>query len=290
MKIKEKFLATSQYLAPHSLISKLFNCFSNSKVPFLKDWMISRFMKHYNVDLKEAETENPLAYESFNMFFTRTLKDTARPIDKNNTCMVCPADGIISQFGRVDSGRIFQAKNYNYSLAELLGGSHERTKPFLDGNFITIYISPRDYHRVHMPANGILREMVCIPGRLFSVNPMTVESIPNLFTRNRRIVCIFDTEYGPMAIILIGAMIVSSIETAWKSNVSLIKNSIYSTYYDQKKSIYLEKGQEMGHFRIGSTVIVVYGSYINFCWLKTISTGKSIRMGEKLAFFSQENN
>ncbi len=285
--ITERFFLLCQYLIPHYLISKLFNYFSRSQIPLLKNWMISRFIKLYGIDLKEAKLEDPLAYSSFNMFFTRALKNTARPIFGDDTCIVSPADGVISQFGQIHADRIFQAKNHPYSLTELLGGNSERAKPFLKGTFLTIYISPKDYHRVHMPFGGKLQEMVHIPGRLFPVNPIISKNVQNLFSRNKRVVCFFHTKHGPMALILIGAMIVSSIETVWSNSVVPDKDSIYSICYENQRAIYLGKGEEMGRFRMGSTVIAIFGSSMNITWLDTLSIDQSIHMGNALAVFSK---
>lgn len=284
MLIKDKLFLASQYLAPHHLVSRLFGYASDSQAPALKNWMISRFIRRYGVDLREAQIEDPMAYESFNAFFTRALKDDARPMDDDPSCVVCPADGAISQLGAVDHGRIFQAKGHSYSVTELLGGSVERAEPFLGGDFATIYLSPKDYHRVHMPVSGTLREMVHIPGRLFSVNPLTARNVPNLFARNERVACLFDTEYGPMVVVLVGAMIVASIETVWAGLVAPQKRVIRATRYDAQAypPIHLEKGAEMGRFKLGSTVIVLFGSN-KIRWTDTPSVRGPVRMGEALA-------
>ena len=213
MPIKDQLFLASQYLAPHHLVSRLFGYASDCREPAVKNWMISRFVQRYGVDMSEAEQEDALAYDCFNDFFTRALKDGARPLDDEPGSVLCPADGAISQMGAIEHGRIFQAKGHSYGLADLLGGDAERAAPFQGGEFATIYLSPRDYHRVHMPVAGTLREMVHVPGRLFSVNPLTARNVPRLFARNERVVCIFDTEHGPMALVLVGAMIVASIET-----------------------------------------------------------------------------
>ena len=212
MPIKDQLFLASQYLAPHHLVSRLFGYASDCREPAVKNWMISRFVQRYGVDMSEAEQEDALAYDCFNDFFTRALKDGARPLDDEPGSVLCPADGAISQMGAIEHGRIFQAKGHSYGLADLLGGDAERAAPFQGGEFATIYLSPRDYHRVHMPVAGTLREMVHVPGRLFSVNPLTARNVPRLFARNERVVCIFDTEHGPMALVLVGAMIVASMQ------------------------------------------------------------------------------
>src|SRR5699024_9543574 len=170
--------------------------------------------------MSEALLEDPSAYRHFNDFFTRSLKEDARPLDNSEKAVLSPADGAISQLGSIEHGRIFQAKGHSFSLLELLGGDAQRAAPFMGGSFSTVYLSPKDYHRVHMPLTGILREMVYIPGRLFSVNQTTAENVPELIARNERVACIFDTEQGPMAVVLVGAMIVASIETVWAGQVT----------------------------------------------------------------------
>lgn len=198
--------------------------------------------------------------------------------------MLCPADGAISQMGAIEHGRIFQAKGHSYGLADLLGGDAERAAPFQGGEFATIYLSPRDYHRVHMPVAGTLREMVHVPGRLFSVNPLTARNVPRLFARNERVVCIFDTEHGPMALVLVGAMIVASIETVWAGMVTPHKRGVKATRYDAdaRAPIHLDKGAEMGRFKLGSTAIVLFGPD-KIRWSDTPSVRGPVRMGELLA-------
>ena len=214
MPIKDQLFLASQYLAPHHLVSRLFGYASDCREPAVKNWMISRFVQRYGVDMSEAEQEDALAYDCFNDFFTRALKDGARPLDDEPGSVLCPADGAISQMGAIEHGRIFQAKGHSYGLADLLGGDAERAAPFQGGEFATIYLSPRDYHRVtcRWPAR-CAKWSTC--RRLFSVNPLTARNVPRLFARNERVVCIFDTEHGPMALVLVGAMIVASIETVW---------------------------------------------------------------------------
>ena len=207
MPIKDQIFLASQYLAPHHLVSRFFGVASDCREPAVKNWMISRFVRKYGVDMREAQQEDALAYDCFNDFFTRALKPDARPLDEEPGGVLCPADGAISQMGAIEHGRIFQAKGHSYGLADLLGGDTDRAAPFQGGEFATIYLSPKDYHRVHMPVAGTLREMIHVPGRLFSVNPLTARNVPRLFARNERVVCIFDTEHGPMAVVLVGAMI-----------------------------------------------------------------------------------
>ena len=288
MPIKDQLFLASQYLAPHHLVSRFFGYASDCREPAVKNWMISRFVRKYGVNMSEALQEDPLAYDCFNDFFTRALKDGARPLDEEPGAVVCPADGAISQMGAIEQGRIFQAKGHSYGLADLLGGDTERAAPFQGGQFATIYLSPKDYHRVHMPVAGTLREMIHVPGRLFSVNPLTARNVPRLFARNERVVCIFDTEHGPMAVVLVGAMIVASIETVWAGLITPYKRRIKSVRYDAaaRAPIHLEKGAEMGRFKLGSTAIVLFGPD-KIRWADTPSVLGPVRMGELLALPAQ---
>lgn len=255
----DKLFVKSQYLAPQLTISRLAGHLAdNESVPALKNRVINWFIGRYGVDMSEALEPDPAAYPSFNAFFTRALKPGLRPVDAGESVLVSPVDGAISQLGHISDDRVFQAKGQSFSLNELLGGGQERANAFTDGEFATIYLAPRDYHRIHMPLAGTLREMVYIPGRLFSVNPTTAENVPNLFARNERVACIFDTAAGPMALVLVGAMIVGSVETTWAGIVAPGERQINVTRYDGLKTpIRFEKGEEMGRFRLGSTVIIV---------------------------------
>lgn len=284
MQFKDQLFLASQYAAPHHLVSRLMGLAADCRTPAVKNWMISRFVRRYGVDMTEAQVQEPLAYETFNQFFTRALRPDARPLDTEPHSILCPADGAISQMGRIEQGRIFQAKGHSFGLTSLLGGDADRAAPFADGDFATVYLSPRDYHRVHMPCAGTLREMVHVPGRLFSVNPLTATRVPELFARNERVVCIFDTEYGPMAVVLVGAMIVASIETVWAGLVTPHKRQVRSVRYDAaaRTPIHLEKGVEMGRFLLGSTVIVLFGPN-RVRWTDTPSVRGPVRMGELLA-------
>jgi len=284
MSFKDKVFLASQYAAPHHLISRLMGVASDCRTTAVKNWMISRFVRRYGVDMTEAVLQDPLAYETFNQFFTRALKPEARPFAQDPNGLLCPADGAISQLGRIEQGRIFQAKGHSYGLTSLLGGDFERAAPFVDGEFATVYLSPRDYHRIHMPCAGTLREMVHVPGRLFSVNPLTASHVPELFARNERVVCIFDTEYGPMALVLVGAMIVASIETVWAGLVAPQKRQVRSVRYDASSQapIHLEKGAEMGRFLLGSTVIAVFGKD-RVRWTGSSGARGPVRMGELMA-------
>ena len=267
-----------QYLLPHHLLSRLAGCLANCTWPWVKNPFITWFVKRYQVDMSQALEENPTAYRSFNDFFTRALKPDARPLDQTPGSILCPADGAISQLGKIEHGRIFQAKGHSFSVQELLGGNPELAAPFQGGEFATVYLSPRDYHRVHMPLGGTLKEMIYVPGKLFSVNQTTAENVPELFARNERVVCLFDTEAGPMAVVLVGAMIVASVETVWAGLVAPPSRTLRSTAYGQAAPR-LEKGDEMGRFKLGSTAIVLFGPDA-MCWSESLKAGDSVEMGQ----------
>ena len=208
------------YLLPHHTLSRIVQWSTRCRrFPFRKS-ITHRFIRHYNVNMSEAMEPDPNAYPDFNSFFTRALRPEARPAAQKAGQIIFPADGAISQLGDIQGEQIFQAKGHTYSLVELLGGSEERAEPFVGGRFATTYLSPGDYHRVHMPLSGHLMEMTYIPGRLFSVAPDYTESVPRLFARNERVACVFQTEAGPMAVILVGAIFVGSIETVWAGEIT----------------------------------------------------------------------
>ena len=226
----DKLFVLSQYITPQLGVSNLAGRLAdNDRSPALKNRVIKWFIGRYGVDMSEAAEPNPEAYATFNDFFTRELKPGIRPLADGEKTLVSPVDGAISQLGQVTGDRVFQAKGQSFSLSELLGGEEATTAPFADGEFSTIYLSPKDYHRIHMPMAGTLRQMIHVPGKLFSVNPVTAENVPNLFARNERVVCIFDTASGPMALVLVGAMIVGSVETRWAGVVVPGRRQVTST-------------------------------------------------------------
>lgn len=250
-----------QYLVPHHALTRLVGFFANCRNGFLKNLLIQRFIRVYGVDMDEAEHADPRDYASFNEFFTRALKPGARPVPEDAGSIVSPADGLIYTIGDILDDRLLQAKGRHYALEDLVGGPPERAAPFRGGKCATIYLSPRDYHRVHMPFSGTLKETIYIPGRLFSVNQTTAASIPNLFARNERLVSLFDTEAGPMAVVMVGAMIVAGIETTWAGNMAPQHRGISITDYRRyQPAVHLRKGEEMGRFKLGSTVIVLFGA------------------------------
>ena len=276
----DKLFILSQYVTPQLAVSRLAGRLAdNDQNPALKNRVVKWFVKRYGVDMSEAAEPDPTAYSSFNEFFTRALKPGIRPVAEGDNTFISPVDGAISQLGQVSGYRIFQAKGQSFSLIELLGGDTHRAEAFNEGAFSTIYLSPKDYHRVHMPLAGKLREMVYVPGKLFSVNPATAENVPNLFARNERVVCIFDTAAGPMALVLVGAMIVGSVETPWAGVVAPNSSGVKVITYEGESAISFAKGEEMGRFRLGSTVVMVMPKG-SVRWDAEQVAGKRVRMGE----------
>ncbi|SDK57065.1 archaetidylserine decarboxylase [Microbulbifer yueqingensis] len=274
-----KLFTTLQYLAPQHMLSRAAGWLAETRVKAIKDPFTRWFVDKYDVNMSEAQEEDFTAYASFNDFFTRALKDGARPVAEGENTIACPADGAVSQVGEIQNGRIFQAKGHDYSLIELVGGDAQVAAQFSGGHFATIYLSPQDYHRVHMPVDGTLRSMTYVPGQLFSVNTVTAANVPRVFARNERVVCIFDTAAGPMALVLVGAMIVASIETVWAGLVAPLKRRIQTVSYQDNKPIELDKGEEMGRFKLGSTVIMLFGAD-QVSWLESLDAEEKVRMGE----------
>jgi phosphatidylserine decarboxylase len=281
MNFKDALTTLPQYVLPQHTLSKLMSYITHSENKALKNWCITTIIKHYGVNMNEAQEQNLDAFKSFNHFFTRELKPEVRPLSAEKNAIACPADGSVSQAGNITEGKIFQAKGMSFSTVDLLGGDTERAKPFEDGVFTTIYLSPKDYHRLHMPLTGTLREMVHIPGKLFSVNTATTRSVPGLFARNERVAAIFDTEVGPMALVLVGAIFVSSIETVWHGVVTPpTALSVQSRHYEQKP-ITLKKGEEMGRFNMGSTIIVLFGKD-KMQWDSEFKADQLVKLGEMI--------
>jgi len=270
-----------QYLLPHHALSRLTGKFAEGR--FAKNLLISLFIRRYQVDLSDAENEDAEAFESFNAFFTRALKPNARPIADLPGAIVCPADGAISELGTIEEDRILQAKGRDYTVGQLLSDP-ELADSFIGGSFATVYLSPRDYHRVHMPAAGKLLRTIYVPGKLFSVNRTTANSVPDLFARNERLVCLFETANGLMALVLVGAMIVAGIETVWSGQICPGPNKArkLTDFSQHSPSIELAKGAEMGRFKLGSTAIVLFEP--NAVVLDSaLQADSPVRMGEHLA-------
>ena len=244
------------YVLPHRMLSSAARRLAYSDHPRLSRWLIDTVTRRFGVDLSEAEPSDPRAYRSFNAFFTRGLKAGIRAVDPDPRAVLMPADGRISQCGHITDGCIFQAKGRSFTAAELLADTRA-AEPFANGIFATVYLSPKDYHRVHMPWTGTLRETVHVPGRLFSVGPAAVQLVPRLFARNERLVCHFDTSFGPMAVVMVGALLVSGVETVW-SGVEIPRYGDAVTVKDYRGSdITLERFAEMARFNYGSTVMVL---------------------------------
>ena len=276
---RDRLLTLPQYLVPQHGLSRLVGSLAESRTPWIKDTFIRKFAERYQVNMSEAAEPDLGAYENFNAFFTRALKPGARPLDSRADSILCPADGAVSQLGPIQQDQIFQAKGHSYSLTDLLASELD-VQPYIGGTFATVYLSPRDYHRVHMPMAGRLVKSVYVPGELFSVNTRTAEQVPNLFARNERLVAHFETSAGPMVVVLVGAMIVASIETVW-GGVERIGGDIRVTSFSGDKARILDRGAEMGRFRLGSTAIVLFGPDV-MSWDAHYQAGTPTRMGERM--------
>jgi phosphatidylserine decarboxylase len=274
-------LTTLTYVLPHRLLSSLARRLAYSSRPGLKQWLIDTVVRRFGVNLAEAAEPDPRAYPTFNAFFTRALQPGARVADPDPHALLMPADGRISQLGRIEDGRIFQAKGQSFTAAELLGDD-AAAAPFANGLYATVYLSPRDYHRVHMPWTGTLRETVHVPGRLFSVGTDAVRNVPRLFARNERLVCHFDTDFGPMVSVMVGALLVSGVETVW-SGVEIPRYGDRITRKDWRgKGIVLERFAEMARFNYGSTVIVLLPPGVA-AFDPALAAESPVRLGQALA-------
>ncbi len=272
---------TLQHLLPQHLLTRCVGHLAASEQPLIKSLFIRQFARRYQIDMSEAAEPNLAAYPSFNAFFTRALKPGARPIDSAPDALVCPADGAISQLGTLDDDRLLQAKGHQYTVSELLADP-SASDTFRGGSFCTVYLSPRDYHRVHLPLAGTLRETRYVPGDLFSVNTVTADHVPNLFARNERLVCLFDTAHGPMALVLVGAMIVAGIETVWGGREAATP----SVRTARVANVHLKTGDEVGRFLLGSTAIVVLPAGLA-TWEPQLEAGSPVRMGTRLGTLHQ---
>lgn len=277
--IKKNLFIAFQYIVPQHLLSRIVGKLAASEVRWIKNLFINSFIKKFDINMQEAKFKQAEDFASFNEFFTRELESGVRTFNDDEGSIISPADGAISQLGDIKDGRIFQAKGQDYTLLELLGGDQALSKEFEGGVFNTIYLSPRDYHRVHMPTAGKLRKMIYVPGDLFSVNQTTAENVPRLFSRNERLVAIFDTEQGPMAMVLVGAMIVAAIETVWAGRITPPTRERKVTEYTNPAPVELQKGEEMGRFLLGSTVVLCFAKdQIN--WLEKLSAESPLKVGE----------
>jgi phosphatidylserine decarboxylase len=269
-----------QYLLPKQALTLLAGRIASAEAGATTTALIRRFIARYGVNMAEAADPDPAAYPSFNAFFTRALKPGVRPLARAD--WVCPVDGAISQFGRIENGQIFQAKGHHYSATALVGGDGALAAHFHQGHFATLYLSPRDYHRIHMPAAGTLRRMIHVPGELFSVNPTTARGVPGLFARNERVVCVFDGAHGPWVLVLVGATIVGSMATVWHGIVNPPRPGVLREWAYEDGQHTLKQGDEMGRFLLGSTVVMLMPPgplAFDPGW----APGGAIRMGDVMA-------
>ena len=288
MMISDKLISYPQYILPKKGLTLLAGMLANNRSPSIKNKLIKRFIKTYQVNMSEALEENPENYASFNDFFTRKLKPEARVI--SDADVVSPVDGIISEIGTIKKGQIIQAKNRSYSVKQLLQTSAEECEPYESGQFATLYLSPKDYHRVHMPIDATLKSMTYVPGKLFSVQPATARTIPHLFARNERLVVSFETAVGPMMMVLVGATIVGGIHTTWHGDIQRSKKSIQFVYPENAyDSSHYQKGEEMGYFMLGSTVVLLFGRACDVNFKKECQSGSSIQFGQAFGQISKKS-
>ena len=274
------------FILPQHGVSRVVYWLTRIEIPAVKNTIIKLYTTAFRLNMSEAVETDPLAYPSMNALFTRALKPGVRPLPEDKTLLVSPADGVVSEFGSISNTLLLQAKGYHYSHDQLLGGHARLNRPFNDGLFTTIYLSPKDYHRVHMPFTGRLTDMIYIPGRLHSVSLMTTRTIPEIFTKNERLVCLFDTDAGRLAVVLVGAINVAAIETVWAGLVTPPPGeSVTLTHYDEP--IPLERGAELGRFNMGSTVVLLMEKG-RFNWQAKLNPYSDIRMGEAMAALSND--
>ena len=274
------FVAVQRVLPKHAL-SRIIGTIAESKRPWLKNLLIKRAISAFGINMQEAASDNLEDYESFNAFFTRALKDDARVVDGDPKSICCPADGVISQAGIIDKTRILQAKGLNYSISRLLGNSVSAQR-FNNGSFATIYLSPKDYHRVHMPVSGTLRATRYIPGELFSVNDKTAQGLEELFARNERLVCEFESESaGNFVVVFVGAMLVAGIETVWGGFEKPGPGAVRESDFSDRQLAY-DKGEEIGQFKFGSTAIILFEKD-RVTGLETLNPQSPVLMGQQLA-------
>ena len=278
--MSDRLAVLPQYLLPKQALTRFAGLVANAQAGALTTRLISWFVGKYQVNMEEAANPDISSYKSFNEFFTRPLKAGVRPISQHD--LICPVDGAVSQFGPIAKGQIFQAKGHNYSATALLAGDSKAAQRYQNGSFATIYLSPRDYHRIHMPCDGKLMRMVYVPGDLFSVNPTTARGVPGLFARNERVVCHFESASGPFVLTLVGATIVGSMATVWHGTVNPPRIGEIKEWNYADQNILLKKGEEMGRFMLGSTVVLLFPAntlQFNPEW----TPAKPVRLGEMMA-------
>ncbi|MES1195888.1 MAG: archaetidylserine decarboxylase [Steroidobacter sp.] len=276
-----RLFATMQYLLPKHGLSRLMHALARSQRPGLKKATIDVFLKNFRVDMQEAVESNPYAYESFNAFFTRALKPSARPIAPDADALVSPVDGTISQIGMIDDDAIIQAKGHQYSLLALLAGDAQLAQRYRGGHFACIYLAPYNYHRIHMPLTGILNNTIYVPGDLFSVNTATAQQVPDLFARNERVICDFQSSQTCFAMAFIGALFVGSIETVWAGEINPVPRSNRIVQLEQGRGRQFNKGEEAGRFNMGSTVILLI-ERDRMEWSSTLQAGSAVKLGQRI--------
>jgi phosphatidylserine decarboxylase len=277
--VSERLAVLVQYLLPKQALTVLAGKFASARAGALTTRVIRWFVARYGVNMDEAANPDITSYPSFNEFFTRPLRDGARPLAPAD--LICPVDGAVSQFGAIERDQIFQAKGHRYSTTALVGGDRDLAARFEDGTFATLYLSPKDYHRIHMPCNGRLKRMIYVPGELFSVNPTTARGVPGLFARNERVVCVFESAEGPFVLVLVGATIVGSMATVWHGVVNPPRTLTVRDWLYEDGQVVLGKGDEMGRFLLGSTVVMLFPKgrlQFNPDW----APARAIRMGEAM--------
>jgi len=282
--LPDRLSVLPQYLLPKHALTAFAGIVASSRGGHLSTGLIRWFVAKYGVDMSEAANPDIASYASFNDFFTRALKPGARPLASAD--LICPVDGAISQFGAIERDQIFQAKGHHYSTTALVGGDSALAAQFEDGHFATLYLSPKDYHRIHMPCDGRLVRMIYVPGALFSVNPATARGVPGLFARNERVVCVFDSRRGPFVLVLVGATVVGSMATVWHGVVSPPRGGPVREWQYSDRDVRLAQGDEMGRFLLGSTVVMLFPKgplQFNAAW----QPGGAIRLGEKMADLPQ---
>ena len=278
--MSDRLAVLPQYLMPKQALTVLAGKIASVKGGTLTTRLIRWFVQRYQVNMAEAANPDAASYATFNEFFTRELQADARPLAQAD--LICPVDGAISQFGPIQGQQIFQAKGHQYSCQALVGGDADLAKQFHDGHFATLYLSPRDYHRIHMPCDGVLRRMIHVPGDLFSVNPTTARGVPGLFARNERVVCVFESNHGPFVLVLVGATIVGSMATVWHGVVNAERSGEVKDWRYNDGSKLIKQGKEMGRFLLGSTVVMLFPKgplWFNPAW----QPGAAIRLGEVMA-------
>ena len=277
--MSDRLAVLPQYLLPKQALTALAGAFATARLGGLTTGVIRWFVGRYGVNMEEAADPDIGSYASFNEFFTRPLKPDARPLAPAD--FICPVDGAISQFGAIERDQIFQAKDHRYSTTALVGGDRELAAQFEDGSFATLYLSPKDYHRIHMPCDGRLLRMIHVPGELFSVNPVTARGVPGLFARNERVVCVFGSARGPFVLALVGATIVGSMATAWHGVVNPPRPGRLREWRYEDRQVHLRQGEEMGRFLLGSTVVLLFPPQ-TLTFNKDWSPQRAIRLGEKM--------